>query len=111
MSNGDTPVTVEVLHNKNCHVWEKSLEITRGALDDKGVHYDIGDKLIGTKEEARREGFSGSPQVKINDQDVDPDVGEITNHNLEGCRLYLYEGEVYEHPPEGMILDFMESYQ
>ncbi|MFB6291541.1 MAG: DUF2703 domain-containing protein [Candidatus Bipolaricaulia bacterium] len=109
MSNRDSPVTVEVLHNEDCHVWRKALEITRDALDEEGIQYDVHEDLVETKEEAKRKGFSGSPQVKINGRDVDPDAGDITNYNVEGCRLYFYEGEVYEHPPEKMVLDFLEK--
>lgn len=109
MSNGDASLTAEVLHNKNCHVWEKALEITRKALNGKGINYHIDDKLIETKEKARMEEFSGSPQVKINDHDVDPDAKEITNYNVEGCRLYFYKGQVYEYPPGEMIIDFLEK--
>ncbi|MFB6290110.1 MAG: DUF2703 domain-containing protein [Candidatus Bipolaricaulia bacterium] len=102
-------VVVKLLHNKDCHIWEKALEVTTDVLEDEGLQYELIEDLIETEEEAISKGFSGSPQVKINGQDVDPDAGDITNYNVEGCRLYLYEGEVYEYPPRGMILDFLRK--
>lgn len=105
----DSRIKVKVLHNEDCHIWKKALDITADVLDAEGLQYELNDDLIETEEKARRKEFSGSPQVKINGQDVDPDAGAITNYNVEGCRLYFYEGEVYEYPPGGMIIDFLEK--
>lgn len=100
---------VKILRNQNCHVWEEALGVVKDVLEDKGIRYQLSEEVITDKEEAKMKGFSGSPQVIINGQDVDPDADDITNYNVEGCRLYLYEGEVYEHPPKGMISDFLKN--
>lgn len=102
-------VKVKILRNQNCHVWEEALGVVKDVLDDKGIRYQLNEEVVTNEEEAKRKRFSGSPQVIINGQDVDPDAEEITNYNVKGCRLYFYEGEVYEHPPKGMISDFLNN--
>lgn len=109
MSIEDSLLKVEVLHNEDCHIWKKALNNAAEVLKAEGLQYELNEELIETEEKARKEAFSGSPQVKINDHDVDPDAGEITNYNVEGCRLYFYKGQVYEYPPGEMIIDFLEK--
>lgn len=58
---------------------------------------------IDTQEDAEKYRYFGSPQININNKDIDPMAEKITNFKSSGCRLYIYKGSTYEISPKEMI--------
>lgn len=88
---------VQLLHNKECHMWKKLRDILLGM----GIEPEVIE--IETEEQAQEFRFAGSPQLLIDGKDVDPMAEKITNFHVSGCRVYLWKGKMYEYPPQEMI--------
>ncbi|MBI2633833.1 MAG: DUF2703 domain-containing protein [Parcubacteria group bacterium] len=88
---------VQLLHNKDCHVWQKLFT----ELQEMGLEPEV--ILVESDEQAREYKFSGSPQVLVEGKDIDPMAERITNYHESGCRVYFWNGKVYEYPPKEMI--------
>ncbi|MBT9148664.1 MAG: DUF2703 domain-containing protein [Dehalococcoidia bacterium] len=101
-------IRVELLHNEGCHVWKDTRELLKSILVERNVEYKLRERLIRTQEEAREHKFLGSPQVKINGRDIDPEAAKIQTYNPNGCRIYLYKDDVYEYPPRELILEALD---
>ena len=67
------------------------MQLVRDALRQEGVLADVLEIEVGTAEEARTIGFLGSPSVRIDGMDVEPEARKAQAFGL-GCRTYL-EGE------------------
>ncbi|MFN7088215.1 MAG: DUF2703 domain-containing protein [Candidatus Paceibacteria bacterium] len=91
-------MTVQLLHNKECHIWKKVLEELRAL----GVEPEV--ILVKNDEDALRYRFFGSPQILVDGRDIDPMASQISNYHTIGCRLYIWKGKVYEYPPREMLM-------
>ena len=65
--------------------------------------------LVRSQEEAERYKFSGSPMVTVDGIDSDPMGKGITRYSIESCRIYVWEGKMYELPPKAMILQALKD--
>ncbi len=96
---------IEILRNEECHNWKKLYDALKGWLRMWGLNNHIKPKItvIRTDEEAKKRKFFGSPQLLINGKDVDPMAERMTNFHASGCRVYIWEGKLYDFPPKEMI--------
>lgn len=84
---------VEFLWWEGCPSWERALERLGGEMEALGLDPELIERReVGTEEAARREGFPGSPTIRVDGRDVqdpgDQPVG-LT------CRLYrLRDGRI-----------------
>jgi hypothetical protein len=79
----------------------------RGLVAEQGSDADVELVHVHTNEEAQALRFVGSPTVRIDGRDVDPDTpGE--GYNLE-CRLYWVDGRPRAKPPRKWIADAMRD--
>jgi hypothetical protein len=78
---------VELLWWRQCPSWERALELTREAMTSTGLDPDSIEVLeIDTDESAEREGFVGSPTIRVEGRDLQPPVaGQPTGLT---CRVY-----------------------
>ncbi len=82
---------VELLWWEGCPSTEKALEDLREALAAEGLDPDAIDvRAISSDEEAERERFPGSPTIRIDGRDVQPEVAAESPPALT-CRLYFLE--------------------
>ena len=93
-----------MLRNPSCLFWVEAQKVLINVLRENGVDAIPEVILIDTDEKARERKFFGSPHITINGEDIDPMAKKMTNYHVGGCRLYLYEGKVYNYPPPQMIL-------
>ena len=88
----ETP-KVELLWWRGCPSWEQALEMLREEM--RAVGLDPGSvevREVRTDREAGRQGFVGSPTVRISGRDLQPPDGEPTGLT---CRVYrLRDGRV-----------------
>jgi hypothetical protein len=94
-------VTIELLFFHGCPGHERLLPGLRELAEQRGTELVV--RAVETPADAEREQFLGSPTVRVNGRDVDPDAGERTDFGLK-CRLYRStEGGQSAIPPESWI--------
>jgi hypothetical protein len=80
-------VTVEVLYFDGCPNHEALLPRLRELLAQASISTEIDLRRITDDEAAQRERFLGSPTVRVNGRDIEPDAERRTDFGLK-CRLY-----------------------
>jgi hypothetical protein len=80
-------VRIEVLYFDGCPNHEALLPRLREIMERTGVSTEIDLRRITDDEAAQREHFLGSPTVRVNGRDVEPDADLRTDFGLK-CRLY-----------------------
>jgi hypothetical protein len=63
---------VQLFYYPDCPSHERALELVREALEAEGVDAEIAVICIETQEEAERHRFIGSPTIRFNGVEVDP---------------------------------------
>ena len=88
---------IELLYFDDCPNWQAVLEEINGLLAAKGVEGDVDDIRVASTQEAERLRFPGSPTIRINGEDVDP---EVPSSGFElACRIYEVDGKLMGRPP------------
>lgn len=101
---------IEVLYIDGCHAFQEAVRETAQALIDLGLKEDIVVKRVDTVDESKKLKFTGSPDIKINGEDVDPDFNKIKKFETIGCRPYFYKGKSYDFPPKEMIIEAIRKF-
>ena len=96
-------MTVEMLHTDSCPNAAAYLPRLRQLLADAGLAEPVRVRLITGPDQAHRERFLGSPTIRINGRDVDPDAAERADYGLS-CRLYLGPDGLRGTPPDEWVL-------
>ena len=78
-------MTIELLYFDGCPSHEQILPRLRQLARQRGARLVL--RPIDTPEAAVRERFLGSPTVRVDGRDVDPDAGGRSDYGLK-CRLY-----------------------
>ena len=85
---------VELLWWEGCPSWPEAIELVRDAMAETGLDPDALEVVeIDTEADAEREGFVGSPTVRVDGRDIQPPV-DSEPPGLT-CRVYhLRDGRV-----------------
>jgi hypothetical protein len=78
---------IEVLYFDGCPNHEALLPRLREILARTGVCAEIDLRRIANDQAAQRERFLGSPTVRIDGRDIEPEAERRTDYGLK-CRLY-----------------------
>ena len=78
---------IEFLHTPHCPNAAAARELLESVLRERGIPERIEEVVVGTLDEAVQVGFLGSPSIRIDGVDVEPDSIEIRGPSLS-CRLY-----------------------
>ena len=78
-------MTIELLYFDGCPSHEQILPRLRQLARQRGARLVL--RPIDTPEAAERERFLGSPTVRVDGRDVDPDAAGRSDYGLK-CRLY-----------------------
>jgi hypothetical protein len=71
---GDRTIAVEILFSEGCaHLADVRARLQAAAARE-GLAVGVTETLIATREEALRRRFPGSPTVRVEGRDVDPDA-------------------------------------
>lgn len=97
-------MTVEVLYFDGCPNHEALLPRLRELLQHAGAPTQITLVKIDDDEVAQREHFLGSPTVRINGRDIEPDADERTDFGLK-CRLYQTVSGLSGQPDEAWVTE------
>lgn len=79
---------IEVLYFEGCPNHAPTVERVRQTLQSEHETADVREVEVRTQEEAESLGFLGSPSVRINGLDIEPEVRSLKNYGLS-CRTYL----------------------
>jgi hypothetical protein len=96
-------VTVEVLYFDGCPNHESLLPRLREALAQADAAAEIEQRRIADARTARRERFLGSPTVRVDGRDVEPDAEARTDFGVK-CRLYRTSAGLAGQPPQEWLL-------
>ncbi len=94
---------IELLYFDGCPCWLQTESDIESLLAEQGLQETIEHVKVETNEEAQRQRFVGSPSVRIDGVDIDPDAPE-DGFNME-CRLYWVDGRPVGVPPRQMLSD------
>lgn len=93
---------VEVLYFEGCPNHAPTVERVREALQSEDQSAEIREVEVRTQAEAESVGFLGSPSVRVNGVDIEPEARELKSYGLS-CRTYM-EGAVRSGVPSGDLI-------
>lgn len=88
-----------MLYFDGCPNHEALLPRLRELLASQSISPEIELRVITDDQAAKRERFLGSPTIRVNGRDVEPDAEMRTDFGMK-CRLYRSAGGVSGQPPQ-----------
>jgi hypothetical protein len=101
-------VNVEVLYFDGCPNHEELLPRLRELMRRAGVSAEIELRAITNDETAQRERFLGSPTVRVDGRDVEPDADRRADFGMK-CRLYRDGDGLSGQPADDWILAQLQA--
>jgi hypothetical protein len=95
---------IEILYFDGCPNIRETLERVRDVVRRLDVEADIETTEVETDEQARELDFRGSPSVRVEGRDIEPNVEGRTTVG-RGCRVYTTPEGTRGVPPAEMIKD------
>ena len=95
---------IEILYFEGCPNLGPTLELARDVVGELGLDTAIREVRVETPEEATRKRFIGSPSVRVNGKDIEPEARERTEYALS-CRIYSSGGV----PPRELLKAALEE--
>jgi hypothetical protein len=92
---------VELLYFDGCPNHHPTEELIREVLLEEGLQPQLVRVPVETPDAALRERFLGSPTIRINGKDIDPE-GDDGQYALR-CRVYLYNNRLSGAPDKEMV--------
>ena len=100
MGNG---IKVEFLYWEDCPSHPQAWKLLQEVMADLGIEVPVERILVVTDEDAQRVAFPGSPTIRVNGADIDPD-GAAQMGTALTCRIYrLPDGRFSPVPSREMI--------
>jgi len=96
-------MNIILLRNKACHIWQTQLEVLQEVLKEKNISIIPKVFIIESPIDAAQYKFLGSPTILIDGKDIDEPKILPEKYTEHGCRLYVYQGKVYEYAPKEML--------
>ncbi len=82
---------VELLYFDGCPNHGKAMQLVQQALREEGLRAEIRKVNVRSEREARARRFIGSPSIRVDGKDVDPQ-SDRTQVFGRRCRLYVVNG-------------------
>lgn len=95
---------IEILYFDGCPNHAPTLDLAREVLGELGLAAEILEVLVETPDEAERERFLGSPSVRVNGRDIEPEAEKRTEFALS-CRMYESGGV----PPKALLVEALRE--
>jgi hypothetical protein len=90
---------IEILYFEGCPNHRPTVELVRQSVDESGLAAQLEEVEVRDDADARRLRFLGSPTVRVDGVDVEPDVGARRDYAI-GCRVYGETGI----PPRNLVV-------
>ena len=97
-------VQVELLYFDGCPGFESLLPRLRGLMAAHAPEAQLQVRSIDSLEEAEAQRFLGSPSVRVDGRDIEPDAERRTDFGLK-CRLYATDEGRTRQPPDEWIVN------
>ncbi|MEE8442768.1 MAG: thioredoxin family protein [Dehalococcoidia bacterium] len=98
---------VELLYIDGCVNWRQTLEDINAVLKEYQVSAEVELIEVGSNQEAQGLAFLGSPTVRVDGVDIEPDVPD-SGYGMES-RVYWVEDEPADRPPKEWIAATVEA--
>ena len=95
---------IEVLFFDGCPNHEPTMNLAREVLSELGLEAEIREVPVETPEDAETHRFVGSPTVRVNGRDIEPDARQRTDFALS-CRMNESGGV----PPKELRVDALRE--
>ncbi|MDP9207422.1 MAG: hypothetical protein M3O65_02785 [Actinomycetota bacterium] len=95
---------IEVLHVEHCPNFPAAVALVQRVAAELALDAEVRTTMIGDQAAAERAWFVGSPTVRVDGRDVDPE-GELAAEYTLDCRLYWHEHRLAGHPQERSVRD------
>jgi hypothetical protein len=96
--------TIELLYFEGCPNHETLLAHLPALLEREGITAEIVFREIRDTDEAVRERFLGSPTLRVNGRDIEPNTDQRSDYGLR-CRIYQTPTGLTGVPPDELLLD------
>jgi hypothetical protein len=97
-------LVIEVLYVEHCPNFPAALALVKRVRAELALDAEVRTTMITDQATAERTRFVGSPTVRVDGRDVDPE-GELTAEYTLDCRLYRHEHRLDGYPQERSIRD------
>lgn len=94
---------IELLVASPCDLLKEVHQELQVALHELGINEKIIIREVRNYPEARKIAFIGSPTIRIDGKDIDPE--NTTFYSEKACRTYFFAGKTFKFPPKEMIKD------
>jgi hypothetical protein len=98
---GSGPV-IEVLYVEHCPNFPAAFALVQRVAAELGIDAEVRTTMIGDQAAAEQARFVGSPTVRVDGRDVDPEGELAAEYTLE-CRLYWHEYRLAGYPTERSV--------
>jgi hypothetical protein len=95
-------VKIEILYFDGCPNHGPAVQTVEAVLKEEGIGATISEVNIQNAEVARDLGFLGSPSIRVNGLDVEPEARSAHDYGMM-CRTYLVNGRREGLPPREML--------
>jgi hypothetical protein len=100
-------VTIELLFWEECPSYPEAKALLQEVLDERGIRVPIDMREVRTRDEAVTLSFPGSPTIRIDGRDVDPEGAE--SPPALACRVYrLPDGRVSPVPSRQQLEEALQ---
>lgn len=97
-------LNILLLHTLDCHGYQKAMSELEIALEEAGLPVRFEVILVNSQIMAEEYRFIGSPTIRINDVDIEPEATSVEKFGMGSCRPYFWKDKFYDYPPKDMIL-------
>jgi len=105
-----TMLTIDFLYYDDCPHYPEALDILKEVLSEEHIEADITMIPVANVDEAEQLKFLGSPTIKIDGEDVEPEIEQRTEYHGH-CRMYLYHEQLFGSPPKEMLRDALKKHR
>lgn len=95
---------IEVLYVSECPNHPSVMKTISEVLRESGLPEDISEIKVSDLDHAIALEFPGSPTIRIDGTDVQPDLPQANSYGLT-CRIYMVDGKRQGVPPRDWIRD------
>ena len=93
---------IEILYFAGCPNHRPAVEALREVLREEGVSAEIVEVNVGDASMARKLKFLGSPSIRVNGLDVEPEMRAARDYGMM-CRTYAVDGRREALPSREML--------
>ncbi|MGZ4904500.1 MAG: DF family (seleno)protein [Halobacteriota archaeon] len=95
-------LSIDLLYYEDCPHYKEAEKALKEVLDEENVDAEVHMVRVEYGAQADIHGFIGSPTIRINGQDLEPEVNSEATYQGH-CRIYMHKDQPFESPPKEMI--------